>query len=104
VGAKAGGKRLTVVNPTKRAAKVTFRSVFEVDGSRLAIGHFDRPLLEEECARLRKAWERARLPEVVDFEVTKKQVSFLSPPPRVDQTWRSIESLLAASHSLAKAS
>jgi hypothetical protein len=88
---------------TKRAAKVAFRSVFEVDGKRLGIGKFDRPLLDEECRRLRSAWELARLPEVVDFEVTPKQVSFLSAPPKVDATWRSIETLLA-NPSLAKAS
>jgi hypothetical protein len=86
-----------------RAARVSFRSVFEVDGARLAIGHFNRPLDDEECRTLRRAWERARLPGVEDFEVSPKQVSFLTPPPRVDATWRSIEKLLA-SPSLAKAS
>ncbi len=86
-----------------RAAKVSFRSVFEVDGSRLAIGHFNRPLADEECRTLRRAWERSRLPGVVDFEVSPKQVSFLTPPPGVDSTWRSIEALLATP-SLAKAS
>jgi hypothetical protein len=86
-----------------RAAKVTFRSVFEVGQGRLAIGHFSRPLDAEECRRLRSAWERSRLPGVEDFEVSSKQVSFLTPPPRVDSTWQSIEALLATS-SLAKAS
>ena len=85
-----------------RAAKVSYRSVFEVDGQRLAIGHFSRPLDAEECRRLRSAWERSTLPEVEDFEVSAKQVSFLTPPPRVETTWRSIESLLAGP--LAKAS
>jgi hypothetical protein len=86
-----------------RAAKVSFRSVFEVDGSRLAIGHFSRPLDAEECRRLRSAWERSTLPDVEDFEVTAKQVSFLTPPPRVDSTWASIDALLAGAK-LAKAS
>lgn len=86
-----------------RAARVSFRSVFEVDGSRLAIGHFNRPLADEECRILKRAWERARLPQVVDFEVSPKQVSFLTPPRQVDSTWRSIEELLATP-SLAKAS
>ena len=90
-------------NNSARAARVSFRSVFEVDGSRLAIGHFSRPLAEDECSRLRRAWERAKLPEVVDFEVSAKQVSFLTPPPRVDATWQSIDRLLATD-SLAKAS
>jgi hypothetical protein len=85
-----------------RAAKVSYRSVFEVDGRRLAIGHFSRPLDAEECRRLRSAWERSTLAEVEDFEVSAKQVSFLTPPPRVETTWRSIEALLAGP--LAKAS
>jgi len=86
-----------------RAARVSFRSVFEVDGTRLAIGHFNRPLDDAECRTLRRAWERARLPEVVDFEVSAKQVSFLTQPLRVDSTWKSIDELLATP-SLAKAS
>jgi hypothetical protein len=86
-----------------RAAKVTFRSVFEVGQGRLAIGHFSRPLDAEECRRLRSAWERSKLPEVEDFEVSAKQVSFLTPPPRVDATWASIDALLA-NPALAKAS
>ena len=85
-----------------RAAKVSYRSVFEVDGRRLAIGHFSRPLDAEECRRLRSAWERAKLSEVEDFEVTSKQVSFLTGPPRVETTWQSIDALLAGP--LAKAS
>ena len=85
--------------------KVTVRSVFEVGAgpSRLAIGQFNRPLLTEEIASLKRAYDRARLPEVVDFEVTPKQVSFLSPAPKVASTWTSIDSLLANA-SLAKAS
>ena len=87
-----------------RAARVSARSVFEVgENARLAIGHFSRPLLEEECRRLRRAYEKSSLPDVVDFEVSEKRVSFLSPPPRVDATWRSIDSLLATP-SLARAS
>jgi hypothetical protein len=86
-----------------RAARVSFRSVFEVDGARLAIGHFNRPLDDAECRSLRFAWERAKLPEVVDFEVSRKQVSFLTPPKRVDETWREIDALLAG-EPVAKAS
>jgi len=103
---KAGREHLTDMtlwSNQPRAAKVSFRSVFEVDGVRLAIGHFNRPLADEECRTLQRAWERARLPGVVDFEVNPKQVSFLTPPPAVDSTWRSIDELLA-SLSLAKAS
>lgn len=102
---KPEGGHPTVMKSTNRAARVAFRSVFEVGTgpSRLAIGHFNRTLLSEEVASLRRAYERARLPEVVDFEVTGKQVSFLSPAPRVAATWSSIETLLA-NHSLAEAS
>ena len=84
-------------------AKVSFRSVFPVADGRLAIGSFNRPLLDDECRRLRAAWERSRLPGVEDFEVTPKQVSFVTPEGSVDQTWRSIDRLLAT-HSLRKAS
>ena len=69
-------------------ARVSFRSVFPVDGARLAIGHFNRPLLDAECRKLRIAWERSKLPRVEDFEVTSKQVSFVTPPVDVDTTWR----------------
>ena len=119
-GARNSGTRIAVLEGVKRkslviqpqdasgwsnqprAAKVSYRSVFEVEGRRLAIGHFSRPLDAEECRRLRSAWERSTLPEVEDFEVSAKQVSFLTPPPRVETTWRSIESVLAGL--LAKAS
>ena len=79
-----------------RNARVSFRSVFEVDGARLAIGHFNRPLAAGECSTLRGAWERSRLPGVLDFEVSARQVSFLAKPVVVDTTWASIESLLAS--------
>jgi hypothetical protein len=78
-----------------RNAKVSFRSVFPVYGARLAIGHFDRPLADDECRKLRTAWESSMLKGVEDFEVTPKQVSFVTPPPTVDTTWRSIDALLA---------
>ena len=76
-------------------ARVSFRSVFPVDGARLAIGHFNRPLVDAECRTLRHAWERSRLPGVEDFEVTSNQVSFVTPPVAVDATWQSIDTLLA---------
>jgi hypothetical protein len=78
-----------------RSAKVSFRSVFSVEGGRLAIGHFNRPLADDECRELRFAWERSRLPGVEDFEVTAKQVSFVTPPTAVDSTWASIDRILA---------
>ena len=96
MGAKKAGKS-TYSPGAKPAPRVAVRSVFEVGTgpSRLAIGQFDRPLLTEEIASLKRAYDRARLPEVDDFEVTPKQVSFLSPAPRVAATWSSIDSLLA---------
>ena len=107
VATKRAGVLTNAMNDNEagpRVPRISFRSVFEVGGARLAIGHFNRPLADEECRSLRRAWKRARLPEVVDFEVSPKQVSFLTPPPRVAATWRSIDSLLAATSSLAKAS
>lgn len=86
-----------------RNARVSYRSVFDVRGARLAIGHFSRPLAAEERSVLTRAWERSHLAGVEDFEVSTDRVSFLAPPPEVDATWQSIESLLASS-SLAKAS
>ena len=84
-------------------AHVSSRSVFEVDGSRLAIGVFNRPLLDEECRRIRAAWERSPVAGIVDFEVSAKQVSFLAAPVKVAAAWDSLDRLLANS-SLAKAS
>ena len=93
-------RKVNEVNPLDtseraRNAKVLFQSVFPVGGARLAIGNFNRPLADEECRVLRAAWERSRLSEVEDFEVTPKQVSFVTPTPRVDETWRKIDALLA---------
>ena len=76
-------------------ARVSFRSVFPVDGVRLGIAHFNRPLIDAECRKLRHAWERSKLPRVEDFEVTSKQVSFVTPPVDVDKTFEEIDSLLA---------
>jgi hypothetical protein len=84
-------------------ARVSHRSVFPVRGTRLAIGHFNRPLLEQECRTLQSAWEQSSLPGVEDFEVTPKQVAFVTPALSVDATWRSIDRLLATP-SLRKAS
>jgi hypothetical protein len=89
---------------TRRPAHISFRSVFEVDGSRLAIGTFNRPLLDDEARRLRRAWERSPVAGVLDFEVSQKQVSFLTPPPKVESLWKSIDAMLAATTDLAKAS
>ena len=92
---KQPGAALLTATEKARAARVSFRSVFEVDGGRLAIGHFNRPLADDECRSLRSAWERSKLPGVEDFEVTAKQVSFVTPPPDVEATWASIDRILA---------
>jgi hypothetical protein len=90
-------------NDSKRPAHVSFRSVFEVDGSRLGIGVFNRPLLDDEFRTIRNAWDRSPVAGILDFEVSRKQISFLTEPVRIDAAWRSIDQLLANS-SLAKAS
>ena len=92
---KQPGAGLLTASERARAAKVSFRSVFEVDGGRLAIGHFNRPLEDAERRSLSTAWERSKLPGVEDFEVTAKQVSFVTPPPDVEATWASIDRILA---------
>jgi hypothetical protein len=106
-GRKSGSIKTVMsrTNERLRIPKVSFRAVFhQGDGSRLAIGTFNRPLLEEECRSLEQAWQVSALPEVEDFEVSRKQVSFLARSYRVDAAWRSIDSLLAASSALAEAS
>ena len=92
---KQPGAGLLTASERARAAKVSFRSVFEVDGGRLAIGHFNRPLEDAERRSLSTAWERSKLPGVEDFEVTAKQVSFVTPPKAVEETWASIDRILA---------
>jgi hypothetical protein len=100
----AAWQQKALFTPEKPYTRVSYRSVFDVDGERLAIGRLDRPLAAEECLRLKRAWERSILRDVVDFEVSPKQVSFLTRSRRVDAIWQSIESLLAANPSYAKAS
>ena len=66
----------------KQPAKISARSVFEVDRSRLGIGQFSRPLLDAECRKFWKAWEMAALPGLEDFQVDQKRVSFVAPPEK----------------------
>jgi hypothetical protein len=86
---------MSLTAESTRPAHVSFRSVFDVDGSRLGIGVFNRPLLDEEYRSLRKAWERSGLPGLVDFEINRKQVSFLTQPVTLEAAWRSIDRILA---------
>lgn len=72
------------------------RSVFEVDNSRLAIGVFDRPLLDAECRKFRRAWEMEPLPGFEEYEIDKARISFVAPAENVPVAWRSIDRLLAA--------
>ncbi len=80
-----------------KSPRVVSKSVFDVRGSRLGIGVFDRPLLDDECRTLKQAWEHATLPGVVDLEVNRRQVSFLAGPRSIDSAWRSIDEVLATS-------
>ena len=80
----------------RRTAKISARSVFEVDRSRLGIGVFNRPLLDAECRSFRKAWEMEAMPGFQDFQVDKQRVSFLASPEQMPEAWSRIDSLLAA--------
>jgi hypothetical protein len=89
----------------KYPVKVSAKSVFEVDKSRLGIGSFSRPLLDSEARRFRKAWEMEALPGFEDLEVGAKRISFVATPEAVEEGWRSIDRLLArATQSVKKAS
>ena len=76
--------------------KLTAKSVFEVNHSRLGIGAFSRPLLDAECRNFRKAWEMEAMPGFEDFQVDKSRVSFVASPERVPDAWNRIDSLLAS--------
>ena len=80
----------------KRTVKISEKSVFEVDRSRLGIGVFNRPLLDAECRSFRKAWEMEAMPGFEDFQVDKDRVSFVASPDRVPEAWDRIDSLLAS--------
>lgn len=83
------------MNNVKKGVQVSAKSVFEVDHSRLAIGTFSRPLLDDEARRFRKAWESEALPGFEDFQVDAKRVSFMTRPEGVTQAWREIDRVLA---------
>jgi len=79
----------------KNDVKVTAKSVFEVDSSRLAIGTFSRPLLDDETRRFRRTWESEALPGFEDFQLDAKRVSFVTRPEGVTGAWRAIDRVLA---------
>jgi hypothetical protein len=76
--------------------KLTAKSVFEVNHSRLGIGVFSRSLLDAECRNFRKAWEMEAMPGFEDFQVDPKRVSFVASPEKVPDAWSRIDSLLAS--------
>jgi hypothetical protein len=89
----------------RNPVKLTAKSVFEVNHSRLGIGVFSRPLLDAECRNFRKAWEMEAMPGFDDFQLDKSRVSFLASPERVPDAWNRIDSLLAsATQNVKKAS
>jgi hypothetical protein len=93
------------MNDTTRNVRVAARSVFGVDNSRLAIGTFSRPLLDEEARRFRRAWESEALPGFEDFQLDAKRVSFVTRPEGVTRAWREIDRVLAqATENIRKAS
>jgi len=85
--------------------RIEARSVFEVNNSRLGIGVFNRPLVDAECRKFRKAWEMEPLPGFQEYELDRGRISFVAPPENVPVAWKSIDRLLAfATESVKKAS
>jgi hypothetical protein len=78
-----------------RPVKIESKSVFEVNDSRLGIGTFSRPLLDQEARTFRKAWEMEAMPGFEDFQVEAKRVSFVARPEAVTPGWEAIDRLLA---------
>jgi hypothetical protein len=93
------------MNNARKSVRVAAKAVFEVDHSRLGIGSFSRPLLDDEARRFRKAWESEALPGLEDFQVDTKRISFMTRPEDVPDAWREIDQLLAkATEEVRKAS
>lgn len=80
----------------KNRVKISAKSVFEVEDSRLGIGVLSRPLLDAEARSFRQAWEREALPGFEDFEIERQRVSFVSSPEKVARAWEAIDRLLAS--------
>ena len=91
MGTKSAG------NPAKLSAK----SVFEVDSSRLGIGVFNRPLLDDEVRRFRAAWEKKAPAGLVDYELDSERISFVSRPEAFPAAWDRIDAALARATSAA---
>jgi hypothetical protein len=90
---------------SSRPARIDSKSVFEVNDSRLGIGIFNRPLLDQETRRFRSAWEMEAMPGFEDFQVDANRVSFVAAEEKVAGAWEAIDRLLAnSSESVKKAS
>jgi hypothetical protein len=83
------------MNNARKSVRVAAKAVFEIDNSRLGIGSFSRPLLDDEARRFKKAWESEALPDFEDFQVNTKRISFMTRPEDVTEAWREIDQLLA---------
>lgn len=90
--------RMTTRMGTKSAgipARLSAKSVFEVDSSRLGIGVFDRPLLDDEVRRFRAAWEKRAPAGLEDYELDPQRISFVSRPEAFPAAWDRIDAALA---------
>ena len=76
-------------------AKLSAKSVFEVDSSRLGIGVFNRPLLDDEVRRFRAAWEKKAPAGFEDYELDTERISFVSRPEAFPAAWDRIDAVLA---------
>lgn len=76
-------------------AKLSAKSVFEVDSSRLGIGVFNRPLLDDEVRRFRAAWEKKAPAGFEDYELDPQRISFVSRPDAFPAAWDRIDAVLA---------
>lgn len=85
-----------MVKDQEKPVKISAKSVFEVNRSRLGIGVFSRPLLDHEARRFRRAWEKDPMPGFEQFEIDKTRISFVAPPENVPVAWESIDRLLAS--------
>lgn len=83
-------------------ARISTKSVFEVDSSRLGIGVFNRPLLDDEVRRFRAAWEKRAPAGLEDYELDPQRISFVSRPEAFPAAWDRIDAVLARATSSKK--
>lgn len=90
--------KMTTRMGTKSAgipARISAKSVFEVNSSRLGIGVFNRPLLDDEVRRFRAAWEKRAPAGLEDYELDPRRISFVSRPEAFPAAWDRIDAVLA---------